>query len=113
APRLEEIGPPKAVFVLGRLALGGEPVGPLPAIFLAEHGAELLLAVVARRGLGRPRPGPFLERVMQDEDVLVGLLVLDLGVALVGISAEAARVDVPGIDLGIALDDPLRQPLAG
>ena len=47
-----------------------------------------------------------------DEDVLVGLLVLDLGVALVGVGAEAARIDVPGIDGGLAVDHPIGQQIS-
>src|SRR5262249_23384127 len=109
----EEVGAAEAVLVL-LLALGRrEPVGPLPAELLPEHGAQRLHAVVAGRRLQRPRPRPFLQRIVQNEDVLVALLVLYLRVALVGIGAEAPRIDVEGIDVGLAVDHPVRQQVAG
>jgi hypothetical protein len=41
------------------------------------------------------------------EDVGVGFLVFELGVALVGVGAEAARVHGHHVDAGFALHDPL------
>src|SRR3546814_4072695 len=41
------------------------------------------------------------------------LLVLQLGVALVGIGAEAARIGVPHVDAGLALGGPLGELPAG
>ena len=90
-----------------------EPVRPLPAVLLAEHGAERLHAVVAGRGLQRPRRGALLVRVVGREDVGVGLLVLDLEIALRRVGAEAARVDAQHVDRGLALDDPFGELPAG
>ena len=64
-------------------------------------------------GLGGPRRRALLVRVVDDEDVGVGLLVLGPGVVLVGIGAEAARVHRQHVDGGLAVGDPAGELPAG
>ena len=64
-------------------------------------------------GLGGPRRRALLVRIVDDEDVGVGLLVLGPGVVLVGIGAEAARVHRQHVDGGLAVDDPAGELPAG
>ena len=109
----EIVGAAEAPVVAGFDALGREPVGPLPAVALAPDGAARRKLVVAGAGLGGPRRRALLVRVVNDEDVGVGLLVLGLGVVLVGVDPEAAGVHRQHVDGGLALGDPAGQLPAG
>ena len=55
--------------------LGGEPVSPLPAEFLAEHGTPVFQALVAGRRAQRSARLTLFVRVMNDKYLFVGLLV--------------------------------------
>src|SRR5690606_36973693 len=81
--------------------------GPLPAVDRAEHRAQRLHPVVARRALQRARGDALLVRIVDGEHVAIGLLVLLLQVAARGAWAEAARVHSHHVDGGFAFDDPL------
>ena len=90
-----------------------EPVRPFPAIALAPDRTHAVEQVVDRAGLGRTRGGPFLVRVVNDEDVLIGFFVFGPDIGLVGIGAEPAGIDIHHVDRGLALDDPFRELPAG
>ena len=87
----------------------GEPVGPLPAELLAEHGAFLPHALVARRGLQGARGGALLVRVVDDEDMGVGLLVLLEQIIPIRVGPEPARLHAQHVYGGLPFDDPFRQ----
>ena len=110
---LEVVGAAEAPLVAPLRALRREPVGPLPAVALAPDRAVGREPLVAGAGLRRARRRALLVRVMDDEDVGVGLLVLDRGVVLVGIGTEAAGVDRQHVDGGLAVCDPARELPAG
>src|SRR5882757_2068729 len=110
---LEVIRTPETPFVFGRDARGSEPVGAFPAIALAEDSAHAREFVVHRTGLGGARIGALFVRIVNDEDVPVGFLVLLNDVTLPGIRTVAARIDGHHVDARLALDDPLRQLPAG
>jgi hypothetical protein len=88
------------------VALRREPVGALPAVDGAEHGAQRLHAVVARGALEGAGGGALLVRVVHREHVGVGLLVLPAQVAAGGVGAEAAGVHAHHVDGRLAVDDP-------
>ena len=113
ADMLEIVRAPEAPDILRLDPVGREPVRPFPAVALSEDGARRRQFVVARAGLGRARGRTFLVGIVDDEDVLVGLLVLGLGVVLVGVGPEAAGIDVHHVDPGLALDDPFGELPAG
>ena len=104
---LEPVRAAEAPFVPRFHARGRKPVGALPAVALAEHGAHALQLVVHRARLRRARVGPLLVRVMDGEDVAVGLLVLRHHETLARVRPEAARVEREHVDARLALDDPL------
>ena len=87
----------------------GEPVGPLPAELLAEHGAFLPHALVARRGLQGARGGALLVRIVDDEDMGVGLLVFLEQIIPVRVGPEPARLHAQHVYGGLPFDDPFRQ----
>ena len=96
-----------------RVALWREPVRPLPAVYGAEHGAEILHPPIARRLAERPRGLALLVGIMHGEDLRVGLLVLLNEITCVRIRAEATRVDAKHVDRRLAFDDPLGELPAG
>ena len=110
---IEPVGAPEAPHVLGLHSLRREPVGALPAIDLAEHRPERLHARVAGCLLEGSGGGALLVRIVNGEDVGVGLLVLLPEVPAGRIRSEAARVDAHHVDRRLALDDPLRDLPAG
>ncbi len=112
ADGFEPIGPAKAQLVFRFHALVREPVGSLPAVARAKHGAARPLAVVDRGGLGRAAGGPFLERV--NDGILVGVELLALGdqVRLRRKVAEAVGVESEQVVLRFPLNYPVRQVLA-
>ncbi len=83
-----------------------EKIRPLPAVDRAEHRAERLHPVVARRLPQRPRGDALLVGIVHGEDFCVGLLVLLDQIPGLGIGAEAARIDAEHVDGRLALDDP-------
>ena len=100
--------------LLGKgIALGCEPAWALPAIDGAEHGTEILHAVIDRRTLQRAGGGALLVRIVRGEDIGVGFLVLGLEVATGGVGAETAGVHAHHVDRRLALDDPFRELPAG
>src|ERR1700722_13453125 len=109
ADMLEVIRTPETPLVLRRHARGREPIGPFPAVALAEDRAHALEFVVNRTGLGRPRVGPLLVGIVNDENVAVRFLVLLNDVTLARVGAIAARIDGHHIDAWFAFDDPLRE----
>ena len=113
ANRLEPARTAERPVVLPGHPVGGEEVGPFPAEQLSEHGAAGLHALVAGRGAQRARGGALLVRVMDDEDVGVGFLVLLYQVVPGGVFPETARLDPEHVDGRLALDDPLGQLPAG
>ena len=102
----EPVGAAVGVVVLARDAGRREPVRPLPAEARAPDRAGLVEPVVAGRGLGQPAEPTLFHRIVVDEDVLVGFLVLDLREILRD-DAEAPRIDADHVDGGLAVDDPL------
>ena len=90
-----------------------EPVRPLSAELLAEHRAEIAHALVAGRGAQRPAGFAFLVRIMDREDVGVGLLVLGDEKAFGGVIPVSTRVDPEHVDGRFTLDDPLGELPAG
>ena len=86
-----------------------EPVGPFPAEFLPEHGTQILHPFVAGRRAQGPGGGPFLVRVMNDEDIGIGFFILGMQVGRVGIVAKAPRLHAQHVDTGLALDHPMGQ----
>ena len=101
------------VGVAQRVAGGREPARTLPAIDGAEHGALRRHPVVAGRALEAARGTALLLRVVDGEDLGIGLFGLLPQVAPPGIGAEAARIDAHHVDRGLALDDPLGELPAG
>ena len=93
--------------------LGGEPVSPLPAEFLAEHGAQVTHALVTRRRFQGPGRRALFVGVVDDEDVGVGFFVLGLKIPLGRVRPEAPGIDAEHVDGGLALDDPLGELPAG
>src|SRR3546814_18159092 len=89
------------------VAFGREPVRPLPAIDAAEHGAQRLHAVVAGRPLQGTGGSALLVRVVDGEDVGIGLLGLMFEVAPRGVAAEAARADAPSVNPALAPEHPV------
>src|SRR4029077_15802167 len=106
--RPQAAGPPSRPkrFVAAR-GVGLEPVGPLPARLLAERGAELFQAWVRWRQAKRAAGAALVAGVL---DVVVGRI--DLAGPRQGVFAadvvptEAARVHLPGVEIGPAVHDP-------
>ena len=90
-----------------------EPVGPLPAVAGAEHGAHAVELVIDRRGLGGTGIAALFVRIVDREDFAVGLLVLGYRIALAGVAAEATRIGCQHVDARLAFDDPFGQLPAG
>ena len=92
--------------------VGLEPVRPLPARLLAEHGPELAQPRVGRGDAERP---PGLALVAGVLDVVVRLVDLagagERVLARAVRRAEPARVHVPDVERGRPLDDPLGHEL--
>ena len=90
---LDRIWPPAAAAEGARgvvvEACGRVVVRPLPAVHLAELGAARLEPVIAGRGAQRPAGRALLVRVVQDEDMVVGFLVLAGGVFAVDPRADS------------------------
>ena len=86
-----------------------EPVRSLPAELLAEHAPQRAHPLVARCHAMRACRRPLLVRVVDGEDVGVGLFVLGLEVGGRRIVAEPARLDAEHVDCRLAFDDPLRE----
>ena len=99
--------------VLLRHAVGSEPVGPLPAELLAEHGAHFHQAPITGSSLQGAGRRPLLIRVMDDEHVGIGLFVLFDQVVPADVIPETARLHPQHIDAGFSLYDPFRQLPAG
>ena len=110
---LEVVGAAEAPHVPRLHPLRREPVGALPAVDLAEHRSQRLHARVAGGLLEGPGGGALLVRVVDGEDVGVGLLVLLPEVPAGRVGSEAARVDAHHVDRRLPLDDPLRELPAG
>ena len=105
----EVVRAPKAPAVLCFDARRREPIGALPAVALTEYGTHAGKLVIDRRSLRRSRVGAFLIRIVDDEHVTVGFLVLRDHVALARVRAVAPGVDGGHVDAGLAFDDPFRQ----
>ena len=97
----------------GSTPSGANQFARLPAELLAEHRAERLQSIVARRGAQRPRRGAFLVGVVDGEDVGVRLLVLLHEVRPRRVVAEPSGIDPHHVDGRLALDDPFRELEAG
>ena len=86
-----------------------EPVRPLPARLLAEHGPERRERLVRRRRAQRPSGLALLVRVV---DVVVGRVHLGRPRERVALrpvrGPEPADVHPPDVELGLAVDDPAR-----
>ena len=95
------------------IALGREPVRPLPAIDRAEHRAEIPHPRIAGRLAQGTRGAALLVGVMDGEHLGVGLLVLLHEIAGLRVSAEAARIDAQHVDRRLAFDDPFGELPAG
>ncbi|MNS47477.1 hypothetical protein D3C72_800080 [compost metagenome] len=109
----DDIGPHAQVFLAQRITFRRIPVGTFPAINRAEHAAELLQAVINRRGLQRTGGGTLLIRIMHGEDVGIGFLVLGDEVTFRCVRPEAARIDTHQVERRLAVDDPFSQLPAG
>src|SRR6266849_9562812 len=90
-----------------------KPVGSFPSGFLAEAGAELGQARIGGRKAERTSGLAFLVRIV---NIVIGRVDLDsarqcvVGAAI-GI-AETAKVHLPEIETGLAVDDPFRHSAA-
>ena len=98
--------------LVGALAPAGPPgnevVGALPAAALAEHGAERQEPLEERARPEGPAPLALVGRELERVVVAVHLARLLGDVAPVGkMGAEAADVQLPDVDRGLALEDPL------
>ena len=105
--------PPERQGRTGRITGLGEEHGPLPATPRAERCSLCLQAEIARRGLGRPAGRALLGRVPDAILVLVRLDGLGEHKLVVRVRQVAARVQRPHVPLGLAMDDPLGNRLAG
>ena len=99
--RLGEIG------LAERIALRREPGRTLPAVDGAEHGAQRRHSVMAGEAAQRTGGGALLVRIVDGEDLGVGLLVLFLQIAAARIGAEAAGIDAHHVQRRLAVDDPV------
>ena len=99
--------------ILLRRAFRRKPVGALPPELLSEDGTEILQPVIAGRGAKRTRGPALFIRIVDDEDVLVGFLVLRLEIGFGCVAAIAPRIDAKHIDGRLALDDPFGKLPAG
>ena len=70
-----------------------EEIRPLPTIDRAEHSAERLHPVVARRLPQRPRGDALFVGIVDGEDLGIGLLVLFDEIARLRVRAEAPWID--------------------
>src|ERR1700736_3211139 len=90
----------------GRVRL--EPGRPFPARLFTETGAELDQAVI---GGGDAKRSPGLALLVWIMDVVVGRVDLDSAhqrvIAIPIGRAEAAKVHLPEVEAGLAVDDPL------
>ena len=113
AHRGKPAGAAEGPVIFGGHALRREPVGPLPTELLAEHRALGLQPLITGRGAQGASGWALLVRVVDGEDVGVGLLVLALQIALGGVVPEAARLHAQHVDGRFAFDDPLGKLPAG
>src|SRR6266849_4003922 len=89
-------------------AVGFEPVHPLPARFLAESRAHLGQARVDRREPQRPAGAALVSGVLDVVVRRVDLAGAGQRVVAAGVgAAKAARVHLPRVETGPAVDDPL------
>ena len=89
-------------------APGNEVVGPLPAPALPEHGALREQPLEKRARPERPAPLVLVARELGRVVVAVHLARLLGGVpAVAEVGPEAADVQLPHVDGGLALEDPL------
>ncbi len=95
------------------MPLGANQLGRSQPNFWPNTAPRSPQPVVAGRGAERPAGRALLVRVVDDEDVGVGLLVLGLEIGLGRVVAEAARLDAQHVDRGLAFDDPFGQLPAG
>ena len=84
-----------------------KPARALPAKDRTEHCPAGCHAIVTRRALQRTRRGALLVRIVNGEDIGVGLLGLGLEIAAGRIGAEAAWIHSQHVDGWLAIDNPL------
>ena len=98
-----------------RRARRREPVRPLPAELVAVDGAGLAARRCIERAAARAARGVGL--VGRPRDVVVAAVALDRALVHVLLDrvrrAEAANVERPQVETGIAVDDPVRHHPAG
>ena len=106
----EHIGAMPAGFLL--TAIQREPLGPFPAEGLPVHAALRLQPLINGARLGRAAIGLFLTRGTGGEGHAVVEEDLGAGVIDRREGAVAARIELGHVDVGIAVQHPLRQVLA-
>ncbi len=110
ADHLEDVVAP--VTALLGAAVQGEPFRALPAEGFRVHAALRLQCVVQGTRLARPARRLLLSRGARDIGETIVLECLCARIALVGKTAEAPRIEFRHVDLGIAVEHPLREVFA-
>ena len=90
----------------------GVVIGPLPAVDLPELRAKRLLAIVGGGGAQRAAGGALLVGVVEDIDMLIGLLVLARRIFGGDPAAETLGIEAGHVDLGLALHHQLGEIMA-
>src|SRR5579872_6477902 len=110
----EPVLPPVAVLVARCAPRRAEPVGALVARHFAEAGARGPQALVERGAAHAARALRLAERPVHGVEETQGLDGTVAQIAAVPLEGRtAADVDVPEVERRVAVDDPVRQHLAG